>query len=256
MIYTSFAMMESLIKMNVKSLVPVFYFKNYHSFLLLNSIIFLILSIPFPTVDDWSLNGMRYLLDYPIMFFLTLLIVSNFALYSRSFISKSYPSIQDNIFDSLNVCCVYVAIVLKVMFQLGCISYYLHEKNMTTFPTAEWMLGTMALFYFLSLMSIGHFIFHSVRGTYKRYKTPTDNHHWIIDHLNPKQLRKIKNISSNGKVVSVYFNGFLLNEVDNSVVIRQYKLKLNAFRDYMTLNNLKLNDLNDDELKVIEMLGI
>lgn len=233
-----------------------FYFKNYHCFVLLNSIIFLTLSLPFPEIDDWSLNGMRYLLDYPIIFILSLLVFSNFLLYSRSFISKSYPSIQDNIFDSLNVYCVYVAIVLKVMFELGCISYYLHEKNMITFPTAEWMLGTMALFYFLSLMSVGHFIFHSVRGTYKRYKTPARSTHWINDYLNPKQLRKLKNISSNGKIVSIYFNGFLLNEADNSVVIRQYKLKLNAFRDYITLNNLKLDDLNDDELKVIEMLGI
>lgn len=243
-------------KMNVKSLVPAFYFKNYHSFVLLNSIIFLILSIPFPTVDDWSLNGMRYLLDYPIMFFLTLLVVSNIALYSKSFISKSYPSIQDSMSDFFNVYCVYVAIILKVMFQLGCISYYLYEKNMTTFPSAKWMLGTMALFYFLSLLSIGHFVFHSVKGTYKRYKTPAHKNHWIMEYLNPKQLRKLKNISSKGQVVSVYFSGFFLSEADNSVVIRQYKLKLNAFRDYITLNNLKLDDLNDDELKVIEMLGI
>lgn len=242
--------------MNVKSLVPFFYFKNYHSFVLLNSIIFLILSVPFPTVDDWSLNGMRYLLDYPIMFFLTLLVVSNLILYSKSFISKSYPSIQDSRSDFFNVYCVYAAIILKVMFQLGCVSYDIHEKNMLKFPSAEWMLGTMALSYFLSLVSIGHFVFHSVRCTYKRYKTPANNYHWIIDHLNHTQRRRIKNISSNGQIVSVYFKGFLLNEVDNSVVIRHYKLKLNAFRDYIILNSLKLDDLNDDELKVIEMLGI
>jgi len=194
--------------MNVKSLVPAFYFKNYHSFILLSSIIFLILSIPSPTVDDWSLNGMRYLFDYPIMLFLTLLVVSNIALYSKSFISKSYPSIQESMSDFFNVYCVYVAIILKIMFQLLCVSYYINENNMIKFPSAEWMLGTMALFYFLSLLSIGHFVFHSVRGTYKRYKTPADNHHWIVDYISSKQLSKIKNISSKGKVVSVYFSGF------------------------------------------------
>lgn len=80
MTYTSVALMENFIKMNVKSLMPSFYFKNYHSFILLNSIIFLILTIPFPTVDDWSLNAMRKLLEYPIMFVLVVLAVSNFTL--------------------------------------------------------------------------------------------------------------------------------------------------------------------------------
>lgn len=256
MTYTSVAIMENLIKMNVKSLMPSFYFKNYHSFILLNSIIFLILCIPFTTVDDWSLNAMRKLLEYPIMFVLVVLAVSNFALYSKSFISKSYPSIQDNIYDSLNVYCVYVAIVLKLMSQVLFISYTYYMNNNIKFPYIDWMMSTMTLFYFLSLASVGHFIFHSVRGTYIRHKRPANNKHWITEYLNPKQIRRIKNISSNGKIISVYFNGFLLSEIDNSVVIREYNLKLNAFRDYITLNNLKLDDLNDDELKVIEMLGI
>lgn len=242
--------------MNVKSLMPSFYFKNYHSFILLNSIIFLILSIPFPTVDDWSLNGMRKLLEYPIIFVLFALAFSNFALYSKSFISKSYPSIQDNIFDALNVYCVYVAVVLKFMSQVLFISYTYYMNNNIKLPYIDWMMSAMALFYFLSLVSVSHFIYHSVRGTYTRYKTPAYKNHWIIEHLNQKQLLKIKNISSNGKIVSVYFNGFLLSEADNSVIFRKHKLKLNAFRDYITLNKLKLDDLNDYELKVIEMLGI
>jgi len=256
MTYTSVALMENLIKMNAKSLMPSFYFKNYHSFILLNSIIFLILSIPFPSVDDWSLNGMRKLLDYPIIFVLVVLAFSNFALYSKSFISKSYPSIEDNIYDSLNIYCVYVAIVLKVMSQVLFLSHTHYMNNNIKFPYIDWMMSTMALFYFVSLVSVSHFIFHSVRGTYIRHKRPTNNNHWITEYLSPKQVRRIKNISSNGKIISVYFNGFLLSEIDNSVVIREYKLKLNAFRDYITLNNFKLDDLNDDDLKVIEMLGI
>lgn len=214
------------------------------------------MALPFPETNDWSLKGMRYFLEFPIMFVLVGLAISNFLLYFKSFITKSYSSIEHTMADTMTVYSVYIIIVLKIMVHFGFIRNYFNLPNAINFPSEEWILSTMCLFYFMSLVAIGHFVFFSVSGTYLRYMSPVNEPHWIMDYLNPKQLRKIKNVSVNGKIVSVYFKGFLLDETDNSVVIRQHKLKLNAFRDYITMNNFKLDDLNDNELKVIEMLGI
>lgn len=242
--------------MNVKSLLPAFYFKNYHSFVLFNATLFLIMALPFPKQDDWSLNGMRYVLEFPIMFMLAVLIIVNLYLYSKSFISKSYSSIQHTMSDSLAVYSVYGVVLLKSMFHVLCLSYYVNETNVVKFPSQHWMLGTMCLFYFMYIVAVGHFVFLSIKGTYVRHTSPVSNTHWIMNFLNAKQLRRVKNVSENGQIVSVYFKGFLLDETDNSVVIRKHKLKLNAFRDYMTMNNFKVDDLSDEELTVIEMLGI
>jgi hypothetical protein len=214
------------------------------------------MALPFPEQDDWSLNGMRYFLEFPIMFILAALIIWNLCLYSKSFISKSYSSIQHNMSDSLTVYSVYGVVLLKSMFHVLCLSSYVNETNVIKFPSQDWMLGTMCLFYFMYIVAIGHFVFLSIKGTYIRYMSPVTNNHWIMDFLNPKQLRKVKNVSANGQIVSVYFKGFLLDETDNSVIIRKHKLKLNAFRDYITMNNFKVDDLSDEELTVIEMLGI
>ena len=214
------------------------------------------MALPFPETSDWSLKGMRYFLEFPIMFVLVGLAISNFLLYSKSFIAKSYSSIQHTMSDAMAVYCVYIIVILKVMFHFGFIPNYVNELNLIKFPNPELRLSIMCVFYFLSIVSTGYFIGFSIRGTYLRYMSPVNEPHWIMDYLNPKQLRKIKNVSANGKIVSVYFKGFLLDEMDNSVVIRKHKLKLNAFRDYITMNNFKVDDLSDEELIVIEMLGI
>jgi hypothetical protein len=214
------------------------------------------MALPFPQQDDWSLNGMRYVLEFPIMFMLAALIIVNLCLYSKSFISKSYSSIQHTMSDSLAVYSVYGVVLLKSMFHVLCLAYYVNETNVVKFPPQHWMLGTMCLFYFMYIVAVGHFVFLSIKGTYVRHTSPVSNTHWIMNFLNAKQLRRVKNVSENGQIVSVYFKGFLLDETDNSVVIRKHKLKLNAFRDYMTMNNFKVDDLSDEELTVIEMLGI
>lgn len=255
MIYTLWAKMECL-HMNVKTLLPSFYLKNYHSFVLFNSIIFFLMALPFPEQNDWSLNGMRGFLEFPVMFLLVALAVFNFCLYSRSFIAKSYSSIQHTISDSFTVYSVYGVILLKIMFHVLCLPFYVNDPNALKILSQDWMLGTMCLFYFMYIIAIGHFIILSFKGTYLRYMYPAKTTHWIMDYLNPKQLRKIKNVSANGQIVSVYFKGFLLDETDNSVVVRKHKLKLNAFRDYITMNNFKVDELSDEELTVIEMLGI
>lgn len=242
--------------MNLKSLFPAFYFKNYHSFVLFNATLFLIMARPFPQQDDWSLNGMRYFVELPIMFILAALIVCNLYLYSKSFISKSYSSIQHTMSDSMAVYFVYIVVILKSIFHFGFIPIYVNEPNSIKFPDQQLMLSIMSLFYFMYLVAIGYFVVLSIRGTYLRYISPVNNTHWIMDFLSVKQLRRVKNVSENGQIVSVYFKGFLLDETDNSVVIRKHKLKLNAFRDYITINNFKVDDLSDKELTVIEMLGI
>lgn len=254
MIYTLLARMESL-QMNVKLSLPSFYFKNYHSFVMFNSILFFIMSITFPDVDDWSLKGMRYFLEFPIMVTLIILGISNFFLYSKSFISKSYTSIQDNLSECLAVHSVYIIIILKCMFQLLCLMYNLNKQDNLNYPLGG-QVGLMCIFYLFSNIVTIFFVYHAFKGTYTRYKTGSNNNHWIKEYLSATQLKKIKTILRNDEIVSVYFNGFHLDEADNIVIMRKKKLNLKAFREYMSVNKLKIDDLSDDELTVIEMLGI
>lgn len=235
--------------MNIRSILPFFYFKNYYSFVFFGSLLVIVLSIPLPHNIHKEILSLRKYVEIPMIYVLSVLAVLNIFMYIKSFFDKTYRTVTISLFP------IYVMIFLKFSHYILVFGSANAEGNLTE----DWF--EIANCYYIMQMTalvclVGLFIFLSIKGIFYHLLIPVDKYHWINDHLDTQQLNKSKRLDENGKIVSVYFKGFLLNEIDKSVIIRNHKLELNAFRDYITLNNLKLDDLNDDELKVIEMLGI
>ena len=178
-----------------------------------------------------------------------MLAVLNLCMYLNSFFNKTYRTVTISFFP------VYFMIVLKIF----CYIFVFRYTNSQVHLTEIWVeLATCAYIMQVSffVFLVGFFIFLSIKGFFSHLLIPIDKYHWINEYLDIKQLNKSKRFEENGKVVSVYFKGFILDEKDNSVVFRKHKLKLNAFRDYITINNFKVDQLSDDDISVIAMLGI
>lgn len=235
--------------MKIRSTLPFFYFKNYYSFVFFGSLLFIVLSIPFPHNIDKEILSLRKYVEIPMIYILSVLAVLNIFMYVKSFLNKTYRTFTISLFP------IYFMISLKALCYIFVFRYTNAEDHLTAgwfeIATCSYIMQ-VSFFVFI----VGLFVLLSIKGILSHLSIPVDKYHWINEYLDIKQLNKSKRFEENGKVVSVYFKGFILDEKDSSVVFRKHKLKLNAFRDYITINNFKVDQLSDDDISVIAMLGV
>lgn len=235
--------------MKRESILPFFYFKNYYSFVFFGSLLFIALSIPFPHNIDEGILSLRTYVEIPMIYILSVLAVLNIFMYIKSFLDKTYRTVTISLFP------IYFMISLKVLCYIFVFRYTNTEKNLTEgwfeIATCSYIMQVTFLFFI-----VGLFVLLSIKGILTHLSSPIDKYHWINDYLDLKQIYKSKIFEENGKVVSVYFKGFLLDERRNIVVIDKDTFKLNLFKDYLISSNRKIFELNNNDILVLKMLEI
>lgn len=235
--------------MKLKSIMPSFYLNNYYSFVFFSSILFIALSIQVPQNIDETILLIRTYIEIPMMYILAMLAVLNLCMYLISFFNKTYRTVTISFFP------IYFMISLKAL----CYIFIFSHTNTEAQLTKGWIeiatcayIAQVSFFVFI----VGLFILLSIKGFFAHLSVPIDKYHWINEHLDITQLNKSKRFEENGKIVSVYFKGFLLDERKNMIVIGKNKLKLSAFKEYINTNNCKIRELSKNGISIIEMLGV
>ena len=111
-------------------------------------------------------------------------------------------------------------------------------------------------FFFIYCLSFLLFSYFSMIGIKNRVNHVNVKNHWTFEFMNEKQIRNVKTYQEEGKVIGIYFKGFIVNEKENEIILINKLLNLSSFKFYMNSKKCKLDDLTDDDIAIIEMLGI
>jgi hypothetical protein len=241
--------------MNFKSIMSSFYLKNYHTFIIFGCSVIISLNFMIP---DEIINNLEYRRNFSTTEPLLVYLFSLFFLYSlfgyiKSFLCNKIKIRNNNIQESCRFFLLKTAVISKILFYLT--SFILLYYQGFDLPKI-FFYGFMDLFYLVFISSAFFFAMYSFCDFKMSNNKNIKQEHWIDMYLKPDQLESRKTVEQHNKIVSVFFKDFILDERDNSVLFKKYKLKLNAFREYLTLNNLKINDLKKEDFLIISMLGV
>lgn len=248
--------------MNIKSIVPSLYFKNYYAFMFLSCIIFIAVSLPFPSNSMRLLMVIRQYVEIPLIYVLSGLAVFNFFMYIKNFITKTYNT------STIPLKVFFMTISWKIVFYI--LSLFIetpkiYENKLMGMPYVSYVpyvpdmsiIALLAHFFWWAWIFFVFFVISlNIHESFKLFNKEKPKYHWINEFLSEKQITNSKKLEHNGKIVSVYFKGFVLDELNNSLLFGRHKLKLNVFKEYMSTNQYKVNDLTESDIIVIEMLGI
>lgn len=219
---------------------------------MLLSSLFVIMGLFIPQyVIDLKYNGIFFMIiEYCFIFVFSLVFLISLFMYLKCFFTKIFildrsektGIIKKNIF---------IALAFSKLF------FYMSVFNYTYYQGLENIFGrvvdmTYLLYIFCNFIFISYF-YHDCKLVIKK-TTPT--HHWFEAYLDYRQNKQRKVIERDGKIVSIYFNGFKLNELSNSISYKGHDLKSNVFKSYLDEHRYKLNDLTDDDVLMIKMLSI
>lgn len=218
----------------------------------LSCIIFIAVSLPFPSNSIPLLMAIRQYVEIPLIYVLSGLAVFNFFMYIKNFITKTYntSTIPLNVFF-ITISCKIVFYILSLFRETPKVYEGNVMNSLMNLPDMLFMITLLAY-----LFSVICFIKLNIQESFKLFNKEKPKYHWINEFLSAKQIAISKKLEHKGKIVSVYFKGFVLDELNNSLLFGSHKLKLNVFRDYMSTNQYKVSDLTEADIVVIEMLGI
>lgn len=241
--------------MNIKSFFQSFYIKNYYTLSMLISTIFITLGLFIPkTVSDFQNNELFFkLTEYFFIIIFSIIFIFSLFMYIKSFFihlfvvrnSKNTAKFQKILFFAI----VFFKLYLYAnIFQLN--------KNDGQIYSDDYLYSCIYFVHTLYIASLLLFISFYIYDFTIFSKKELDSCHWIDKYLAYNQIRIKKNVKIDGKIVSIHFNGFSLNELSNTLTFMNNDLKISSFREYMDENKYKLNDLTYEEVLIIKMIGI
>lgn len=230
--------------------IPSFYLYNYHSL----NIVACLLVIAFRfIVGDNYFSSMPYI-DSFIHYSLIVMIVINTVMLIKSFMMKTYTSINETPKDTYLMMTFIIMMAFKsCIMMLTLFSWIINFKNDYMNGTIDVIIGCFFIMYFILYLFFLYFGFLGIRTRIKHIKI---NNHWVFQYLSDKQIRSVKTYQEEGKVIGLYFKGFFMDEDKNSLVIKDKKITLSDFKMYIKEKDCKIDDLTQEDIAIMEMLSI
>lgn len=238
--------------MFLKSLRESAHIKNYYIFNMLLSSLFIIMGLTIPQyVIDFKYNGIMFMnVEYIFIFLSSIVFLSSLVMYLTSFFTKTFTINRTETSVKIKKNSFLVIVFFKCFFYIT-VSNYNYYKGLE--PLFSNMVDSAYLCYIASIVL---FILYFVVDCHQILTKKTPKHHWFEKYLDYKQNKKIKVIEQDGNIISIYFKGFKLNELSNSIFYKGHELRIHVFKSYLDEHNYTLNDLNDNDILMIKMIGI
>lgn len=236
--------------MNYQVAVSTIYIYNYHS---LNIIACLIMLGLQQIVGDNYFESIPYIETF-IKYSLILMVVLNTGLLIKSFINKTYTSINESEKDIFQIMSYMIMLAFKVCIMMLTLFLWIIRSNPSYINTTVNII--IGVFFVLYCICYLLFLYFSIHGIKRRIKHTRIAEHWVFDYLTEKQIRSIKTFQEEGKVIGLYFKNFQMNEKENELTFRGVDIKLNSFRFYIEGKKCKIDELTADDIAIMEMLGI
>lgn len=236
--------------MRVQVVLPTIYIYNYHALNIVACLLFLGLQA---IVGDDYFEAVSFI--QPIVkYSLVLLLALNIVLLVKSILVKTYTSMNESQNDIYQILSFIIMLSFKVCIMILIFFTWLgvFEKDYMTI-IVNIIIGAFFFVYCLSFLLFSYF---SIIGIKNRIKHVKVKNHWTFEFMSEKQIRNVKTYQEEGKVIGIYFKGFLVNEKDNELTFNDKPLNLNSFKFYMNNKKCKIDDLTDEDIAIIEMLGI
>jgi len=236
--------------MRVQLVLPTIYIYNYHALNIVACLLFLGLQA---IVGDDYFETVSFIQPI-IKYSLVLLLILNIVLLIKSILVKTYTSLNESQKDIYQIMSFIIMISFKVCIMVLVFFMWLgvFEKDYMNI-TVHIIIGC---FFFIYCLSFLLFLYFSMIGIKNRINHVKVKNHWTFEFMSEKQIRNVKTYQEEGKVIGIYFKGFLVNEKDNELTLNGKPLNLNSFKFYMNNKKCKIDDLTDEDIAIIEMLGI
>lgn len=231
-----------------KSIVPNMYFKNHYFKLLILSIVFFLVSIPFPSnAYHPFFISLRDYVEIPIIYLLMACVLVNLGIYLKNFIDKTYIQAA---FDLEFIC---YGIIVKAILCMT----VLFDRPEVSNPKYLTLTEVMFLFIYSVYIVVSlSFIWKTYTGLLFVLRRKSINDHWVDNILSDKQVVNSKKLELDNKIISVYFDGFLLDEMKNIIHYKEQFFNLSVFKSYVLDKGCKLDELSDEDLIIIKMIQI
>lgn len=229
---------------------PILYIYNYHAINIVACI--LLLSLQAMGRDDYfdAVSFVHPLIKYTLI----LIIILNVGLLIKSILVKTYTSINETQNDLYQIISFIIMLSFKVCIMILMFFIWLgvFEKDYMSI-TVNIIIGCFFAMYCIAFIL---FLYFGMLGIKNRIKHVKVSSHWTFEFMNEKQIRNVKTYQEEGKVIGIYFKGFIVNEKENELILNNKPLNLDSFKFYMNSKKCKIDDLTDADIVVIEMLGI
>lgn len=229
---------------------PILYIYNYHAINIVACI--LLLGLQTMGRDDYfdAISFIHTLIKYTLI----LIIILNVGLLIKSIIVKTYTSINETQNDIYQIISFIVMFSFKICIMILMLFIWIgvFEKDYMKI-TVHIIIGCFFFIYCLSFLLFSYFSMIGIKNRVKHVKV---KNHWTFEFMNEKQIRNVKTYQEEGKVIGIYFKGFIVNEKENEIILSNKSLNLSSFKFYMNSKKCKLDDLTDDDIAIMEMLGI
>lgn len=226
------------------------YIYNYHAINIVVCILFLGLQA---IVRDDYFEAVSFIHSI-IKYSLILMIFLNIGLLIKSVLIKTYTSINESQNDIYQIISFIIMFSFKICIMILMFFIWLgvFEKDYMRI-TVNIVIGCFFAMYCIASIL---FVYFGMLGIKNRIKHVKVNSHWTFEFMNEKQIRNVKTYQEEGKIIGIYFKGFMVNEKENELTLNNKSLNLNSFKFYMNSKKCKLDDLTDDDIAIIEMLSI
>lgn len=235
-------------KLIIPNIIPNMYFKNHYFKLLILSIAFFLVSIPFPSnaYHPFFIDIRNYL-ETPIIYLLMTCVLVNLGIYLKNFIDKTY------IQAAFDLEFIYYGIIVKAVI---CMTVFFDRPEVSA-PKFLTVAELIFLFIYSVYIAVSlSFIWQSFTGLLFVLRRKSINAHWVDNILSDKQVVNSKKLELDSKIISVYFNGFLLDEMKNIIHYKDQFFNLTVFKSYILDKGCKLDELSDEDLIIIKMIQI
>lgn len=230
--------------------IPSFYLYNYHSLNIIACL--LLLGLRFVVGDNYFESVVD--IDMFIKYSLMAMILTNSVLLIKSFLTKTYTSINETRKDTYLMMTFIIMLAFKSsIMMLTLFRWMIHFKDDYMNGTINVLIGCFFVLYFITYL---FFLYFGLLGIRHRIKHVKIYNHWVFPYLSEKQIRRVKTYQEEGKVIGIYFKGFFMDEDKNSLIIRDKKITLSDFKMYMKEKDCKIDDLTQEDVAIMEMLSI
>lgn len=230
--------------------IPSFYYTNYHSLIMVACLI--IGGFRLLTTDHYF-ESVPFI-DQFIFYSLTLMGTANAFCLVKSFLTKTYTSIHQANNDLFQLVSFILLIGVKSCIIFLSFFLWIVETDLGAINTT--LVIIIGFFFICYYIIYGIFFYFGIKGIIKRFKNSKITYHWVFEYLSEQQIKSVKSYQEDGIISGIYFTGFLLNENKNIVYIQDTPIKLSEFKLYMEYNKCRIDNLSDEDIKIMEMLSI
>lgn len=226
------------------------YIYNYHALNIMACLIMLGLQ---------QIVGEPYFESFPyielfIKYSLITMIILNSIFLIKSFLTKTYTSINESRQDVFQI----ISYILMLTFKVGILVltgflWGISSGQSYLNTTVHVIIGVFLALYCVSHLS---FLFFGTLGLKNRIKHIRIKNHWVFSFLDEHQIMKVKTYQEEGKVIGIYFKNFHMNEKEDELTFRGTDIKLSSFRLYIEGKQCKIDELTREDVSIMEMLSI